>query len=89
LREVLSSLSGQRTLLGLIEEYTDVDEFVYANSPESYLVSKRGGDFELVLGGDFSIGYSAKNGDALSFFIAESFSFRILEPRAYTRIEVR
>jgi uncharacterized linocin/CFP29 family protein len=90
LREVLSALAGQRTLMGLIKEYTDVDEFVYApNAPEAYLASKRGGDFELVLGSDFAIGYSSKDGDSLKFFITESFSFRILEPRAYTQIKVR
>jgi uncharacterized linocin/CFP29 family protein len=89
MREALSALAGQRTLLGLIKEYTDVDEFIYSpNAPEAYLASKRGGDFELVLGSDFVIGYSSKEGNALRFFITESFSFRILEPRAYTQINI-
>jgi len=86
---VLNRLAGNRTLLGLLEKYSEVDEFIYAaGAKETYLVSKRGGDFELTLGGDFQIGYSGREGDALKFFLAESFSFRVLEPRAYTPVKL-
>ena len=45
-------------------------------------VSSRGGDFELTLGQDFSIGFECSTGDKVQLFMAESFSFRVLEPNA-------
>ncbi|MBS3812844.1 MAG: family 1 encapsulin nanocompartment shell protein [Candidatus Bipolaricaulota bacterium] len=59
------------------------DSVVY--SPEvdgALLVSTRGGDFELILGQDFSIGYEDHSSTEVKLFIAESFSFRVLEPAA-------
>ena len=46
------------------------------------IVSKRGGDFQLTVGQDFSVGYGGQDGDALRFFITESYAFRVLEPAA-------
>lgn len=46
------------------------------------LLSTRGGDFELVLGQDFSIGYASHDKDNIELFLTESFTFRVLEPEA-------
>jgi uncharacterized linocin/CFP29 family protein len=46
------------------------------------VVSLRGGDFELVVGQDFSIGYIAHDCDLVQLFISESFSFRLVAPQA-------
>lgn len=46
------------------------------------LLSGRGGDFELTVGKDLSIGYADHTRDAVELFIAESFTFRVLEPKA-------
>jgi len=46
------------------------------------LLSRRGGDFELTVGQDLSIGYAGQDGDTLRFFVTESFAFRVLEPAA-------
>jgi len=46
------------------------------------LVSARGGDFELTLGQDISIGYSAHTTKTVSLYFTESFTFQIFEPRA-------
>ncbi len=46
------------------------------------LVSARGGDFEMSLGQDIAIGYSAHSTRSVSLFFTESFTFRIFEPRA-------
>jgi uncharacterized linocin/CFP29 family protein len=51
------------------------------------LVSKRGGDFELTLGQDFSIGYTGQSGDTVSFMLTESFTFRALEPAAAVELK--
>lgn len=43
-----------------------------------------GGDFVLELGQDLSVGYSHHDGDAVSLYLEESFSFRVVEPDAAT-----
>jgi uncharacterized linocin/CFP29 family protein len=52
------------------------------------IVSERGGDFELTLGSDYSIGYVGHTDTTVSFKIFESFSFRILEPRAIVQLTI-
>jgi uncharacterized linocin/CFP29 family protein len=45
------------------------------------VVSVRGGDFQLVVGKDYSVGYTGHTTETIEFFITESFAFRVLEPR--------
>jgi len=47
-----------------------------------FAVSTRGGDFELTLGQDVSIGYESTTGGSVRLFMAESFTFRVIEPNA-------
>ncbi len=42
----------------------------------------RGGDFELTVGGDWSIGYSDHTADVVRLYLQESFTFRVLSPEA-------
>jgi uncharacterized linocin/CFP29 family protein len=46
------------------------------------LVSTRGGDYELTVGQDLSIGYAAHDRENVELYITESFTFRILEEKA-------
>jgi uncharacterized linocin/CFP29 family protein len=46
------------------------------------VISLRGGDFELVVGQDFSIGYLTHNNDSVQLYLQESFTFRTLAPEA-------
>jgi uncharacterized linocin/CFP29 family protein len=46
------------------------------------LASQRGGDFELTVGRDFSIGYLEHSATAVRLYIEESFTFRVLSPEA-------
>jgi len=46
------------------------------------LVSTRGGDYELSVGQDWSIGYTAHDRKEVELFLTESFTFRVLEPKA-------
>lgn len=46
------------------------------------LLSMRGGDFELTLGQDLSLGYESHDPKHVKLFFTESFTFRILEPAA-------
>jgi len=56
---------------------------VYAPHVEgAFLVSLRGGDFELHLGQDLSVGFERAEGNKVRLFLTESFAFRVVEPRA-------
>jgi len=46
------------------------------------LVSLRGGDYELSVGQDLSIGYTAHDRSHVELFLTESFTFRVLEEKA-------
>ncbi|MFP4373107.1 MAG: family 1 encapsulin nanocompartment shell protein [Spirochaetaceae bacterium] len=48
---------------------------------QSMLVSIRGGDLELVLGQDLSIGYESHSTDSVRLFFTESFGFRVIDPK--------
>lgn len=90
MRNALAAIVGDRSLYDIVAANTAVDEFIYAPSYDgAFLVSKRGSDLELSLGGDFRIGYIERKGDVLRFFLTESFAFRILEPRAFTALNLK
>lgn len=46
------------------------------------VMSLRGGDFELTVGQDFSIGYLDHTGTSVLLYLQESFTFRVLTPEA-------
>jgi uncharacterized linocin/CFP29 family protein len=46
------------------------------------LMSTRGGDFELTVGQDLSIGYAYHEKHRVELYLTESFTFRVLEPKA-------
>lgn len=46
------------------------------------VLSLRGGDFEMVLGEDFTVGYVEHTASAVRLFLEESFTFRVLSPEA-------
>lgn len=60
-----------------------VDRIIRASAVQgAALVSLRGGDYELVVGQDLSIGYAYHTKDEVELYITESFTFRVLEPAA-------
>lgn len=50
------------------------------------VLSMRGGDFELVVGRDLSIGYLSHNQSKVELYLEESITFRLLEPEAVIKI---
>jgi uncharacterized linocin/CFP29 family protein len=46
------------------------------------VLSQRGGDFELIVGQDFSIGYLEHSRSSVELYLQESFTFRVLTPEA-------
>lgn len=60
-----------------------VEQHVWAPAlSEAVLLSTRGGDFELTVGMDFSIGYTAHDRDTVELYLTESFTFRVLTKTA-------
>lgn len=53
---------------------------------DALLVSTRGGDFELTLGQDLSIGYEYHDDKYVNLFFTESFTFRVLDPSVFVRL---
>jgi len=49
---------------------------------EGVLVSTRGGDYELFVGQDFSIGFERQDGAEVELFMFETFTFRVNTPEA-------
>ncbi|MBD3237979.1 MAG: bacteriocin [Candidatus Eisenbacteria bacterium] len=52
-----------------------------------FLLSTRGGDFEITLGQDASIGWQSHGEERMKLFLMESLTFRVLEPRAVVPLE--
>jgi len=50
------------------------------------VVSTAEGSFELTVGQDFSIGYASHDRKSVELYLAESFTFRVLEPKAAVRL---
>jgi uncharacterized linocin/CFP29 family protein len=46
------------------------------------LLSTRGGDYELTVGQDFSVGYAIHDRETVELYVTESFTFRVLEEKA-------
>lgn len=58
-------------------------DVVWAPGLDGALVlSKRGGDFILDVGQDFSIGYTRHDAELVTLYLEESFNFRVTEPDA-------
>jgi uncharacterized linocin/CFP29 family protein len=80
--EVLSTIEGGYPLVNHLRLIAD-GQVVRARTVDgAVLLSVRGGDFELVVGGDFAVGYKASDTDDVELYITETFTFRNLEPAA-------
>jgi uncharacterized linocin/CFP29 family protein len=50
------------------------------------VLSMRGGDYELTIGQDLSLGYAYHTKEEVELYLTESFTFRVLETAAAVRI---
>ena len=53
------------------------------------VMSLRGGDFELTVGQDFSVGYLDHTSTSVLLYLQETFTFRVLTPRRRCRLHIR
>ncbi|HKJ79107.1 MAG TPA: family 1 encapsulin nanocompartment shell protein [Prolixibacteraceae bacterium] len=51
-------------------------------SKKSFLVSERGGDYELIIGQDITLGYDSHDTKSVKLYLTSSFTFRVLSPEA-------
>lgn len=59
-----------------------VEKIILSSQEESYVLSLRGGDFELVLGQDLSLGFDERSNGKVKLFFTESFTFHVITQEA-------
>lgn len=57
------------------------------SNKHSFLVSERGGDYELVQGQDITLGYDTHDTQNVKLYLTASFTFRVLSPEAVVIFE--
>ncbi|ARN57641.1 family 1 encapsulin nanocompartment shell protein [Sedimentisphaera salicampi] len=81
--ELMGAAGGGYPPHRTVSDLLDGGEIILSKAVEGgILLSGRGGDFELTVGKDFAVGYASHNKTDVEFFITESFTFRVLEPKA-------
>jgi uncharacterized linocin/CFP29 family protein len=67
-----------------MEERVDQGSLIWAPALKegAVLLSKRGGDYELTVGQDLSVGYASHDRTTVELYLTESFTFRVLEDKA-------
>lgn len=78
----LVSLAQGYPILRQLRDILNGEVIVNHSAGDSFLVSKRGGDYELVIGQDAAVGYDGHDQDQVKLFFTESFTFRVLSPEA-------
>lgn len=85
-KALASTVEGGYPIINHIRRLID-GPIVWAPAIKGALViSMRGGDFELVIGRDISIGYSDHGKTKVELYLQESLAFRLLEPEAAVTI---
>lgn len=54
----------------------------------NFVTSLRGGDSELTVGQDFSVGYQSHTNTEVNFYITETFTFRVFAPEAFVPLKL-
>ncbi len=62
-----------------VEHFLDGPMVLAPKVDGAVLLSHRGGDFQLSVGQDLSIGYAGRDNDKVHLYLTESFAFRVLE----------
>ncbi len=53
------------------------------------ILSRRGGDYEMTVGQDLSVGYRSHDKENVDLYFTESFTFRVLEPAAAVELKLK
>ncbi|MFP4483912.1 MAG: family 1 encapsulin nanocompartment shell protein [Spirochaetaceae bacterium] len=76
----LSSIIDGRPLRRHVEYLLDGPVIFSPFIPEAMLVSSRGGDLELVLGEDVTLGFENATNQTVKLYLTESFTFKVHDP---------
>lgn len=80
---VSETIEGGYPLLEHLEHIVGGGPVVWAPGlTGAIVISQRGGDFVLDVGQDLSVGYLRHDDEAVTLYLEESFTFRVLEPDA-------
>lgn len=74
--------AGDYPLETRIAALTGGDLIILPGAEEAYLISTRGGDLELVVGQDLSVGFEAATDQKVRLFFSESLTFRVVNADA-------
>jgi uncharacterized linocin/CFP29 family protein len=77
-----TTTSGGYPVLEHVERLIDGPVFWAPGVAGALVASLRGGDFELIVGRDFSIGYQEHNAAKVRLYLEESLTFRVLSAEA-------
>ena len=80
--EAYSAAEDGHSILRRIEQVVDGPIVRARGVAGAVLLSVRGGDYQLTVGQDLSIGYAFHEKHTVELYLAESFTFRVLEPAA-------
>ncbi len=80
----LASQSGTYPVMKQLKDIIGGEVTIHHENKDIFLLSKRGGDFELSIGQDISIGYDGHDSDKVKLYFTESFMFRTIGPEAFT-----
>jgi uncharacterized linocin/CFP29 family protein len=78
----LVTLAKGYPVLKQLKELIQGQVIVNYSNNNSYLVSEQGGDYELTLGQDISIGYDGHTTEKVKLYLTESFTFQVHSPEA-------
>jgi uncharacterized linocin/CFP29 family protein len=83
---LMQSGSGGYPPQRIIRDLTDGNIRMSPAIEGGLVISTAEANFELSVGQDFSIGYVGHDRNSVELYLAESFTFRVLEPRAAVRL---
>lgn len=86
-KTLAETLKNGNAVIRHVQRLIDEGPIIWAPALKgALLISLRGGDFELVVGRDISIGYSDHTRDSVSLYLQESLTFRSLGPEGAIRV---
>ncbi|WP_321289987.1 family 1 encapsulin nanocompartment shell protein [uncultured Sunxiuqinia sp.] len=65
-----------------LKEILGGNVIVNQSNEHSFLVSERGGDYELIQGQDITLGYDSHDTEKVKLYLTASFTFRVISPEA-------
>jgi uncharacterized linocin/CFP29 family protein len=88
-RDLAARTDGGYPILSHVQRLVDGPVISAPGLDGGLVISQRGGDFELSVGQDFSIGYLSHDAEKVNLYIEESFTFLVLSEQAAIPLTVK